>query len=131
VGEVTVHLEHELGAVGERTAEAGEVGRPEALFARPVEDVDEGKLRCEPVGDLAGAVGRAVVDDEHAVLRPKHRAERVHHRLEVLLLVVGGQADRCAHGSRVSLFEPTTEITTICPRRRTLPAERLTNKETA
>ena len=47
----------------------------------------------EPVGDLAGAVGRAVVDHEHAVVGAEHLAERAHHRLEVLALVVGRQAD--------------------------------------
>ena len=57
VGEVAVHLEHELGAVGERAPEAGDVGGTEPFLARPVEDADERKLCGELVGELAGAVG--------------------------------------------------------------------------
>src|SRR5919204_2302097 len=53
------------------------------------------ELGCEAVGQLAGPVGRVVVDHQHgdAVL-----AQRVNHPLQVLALVVGGQADDCAHG---------------------------------
>ena len=60
------------------------------------------ELGREPVGDLAGAVGRAVVDDEHAVAgRVEHLAERAHERLDVLALVVGRHADDGAgrHGA--------------------------------
>ena len=57
MGEVAVHLEHELGAVGERAPEAGDVGGPESFLLAAVEDADEGELRGELVGELAGAVG--------------------------------------------------------------------------
>ena len=52
---------------------------------------------------LARAVGRAVVDDEHAVAgRVEHLGEGAHERLEVLALVVGGDADdRAGHARRV------------------------------
>ena len=60
--EVAVHLEHELGTVGERAAEAGDVGRAQALLARTVQDADERKLGGQLVGQLAGAVGGGVVD---------------------------------------------------------------------
>jgi len=90
VGEVAVHLEHELGAVGESAPEAGQVSGPETLLSRSVEDVHVVQLGSQPIGELAGPVGRAVVDDENAhALVP----ERAHHRLEVLLLVVGREAD--------------------------------------
>ena len=62
--EVAVHLEDQLGPVGERAAEAGDVRRAEAFLPRPVQDGDEVELLGEPVGDLAGAVGRVVVDYE-------------------------------------------------------------------
>ena len=64
MGEVGVHLEDQLGAAGEGRAEAGDVGGAEAFLARPVQDVDALVLGGEPVGDLAGPVGRAVVDDQ-------------------------------------------------------------------
>ena len=92
--EVAVHLEHELRVRLERPGEAGEVGAPDALLRRPMEDVEPLELGREPVGDLAGAVGRAVVDHEHAVpRRVEHLTERPHERLDVLPLVVGRHAD--------------------------------------
>ena len=99
MGEVAVHLEHELGALRERPPEARDVRRADPLLRLAVEHGDPRELRGEPVGDLAGAVGRAVVDDEHAVLRRvEHLAERRDHGLEVLPLVVRGEAeDRARH----------------------------------
>jgi len=90
VREVAVHLQHELGAVREHAPEARDVRRPEPFLALAVEDRDPVVLGGEPVGDLTRPVGGVVVDDEdvHAVV-----GERPHHRLEVLALVVGGQAD--------------------------------------
>jgi len=61
--------------------ESGDIRWPEALLAVAMEDGDEVELACEPVGDLAGSVGRVVVDHEHP---HAERLERAHHRLEVL-----------------------------------------------
>ena len=97
VREVAVHLEHELGAVVERASEPGEIRRPEPFLARPVEHVDVAELGCELVRHRSGAVGRAVVDHEHARAFREHAAERAQHRLDVLALVVGRQADGRAH----------------------------------
>ena len=100
VGEVAVDRGHELGAGAERVLEAGDVGGPEPLLALAVEDVEEAELRGEPVGELSGPVGRRVVDHEDAsveVVLGQDRAERAHHGLEVLALVVRGQADDEAH----------------------------------
>src|SRR5205823_1917286 len=83
VREVAVHLEHELGALGERAPEAGEIRGSEAFLALAVQHADELELAGEAVGDRAGAVGRAVVDDEDAVAGPEHLAERADHRLEI------------------------------------------------
>ena len=44
-----------------------------------------------------GAVGRVVVDHEHAVALAQNALQRAEHRLEILALVVGGQADGGAH----------------------------------
>ncbi len=96
VREVAVHLEHVLGAVSKRAPEAGEVCRPQAFLPRAMEDGDKRKLFGKPVGHLAGAVGRVVVDDEHA---HAERCEGAQHRLDVLALVVRRQAnDGALHG---------------------------------
>ena len=74
VGEVAVHLEHELGALGERPVEPGDVGRPEPFLALAVEDGHPVQLLSEPVGEVAGAVRRAVVDHEDAAAIRQHSA---------------------------------------------------------
>src|SRR3954447_14535113 len=104
VREVAVHLEHELCAVRERLPEACEVGGTETVFARAVEDGHFGELVRQAVGQLTGPIRRAVIDHEHgdAVL-----AESVHHRLEVLAFVVGGQADGRAHVRIIAVVATT------------------------
>ena len=100
VGEVAVDRGDELGAFGKGMLEAGDVGRDQALLSLPVEDAQEGELAREPVGQLAGPVRRGVVDHEDAPVRPelgKLGAESAHHRLEVLALVVRGDADDQPH----------------------------------
>ena len=85
VREVAVHLEHVLGVARQQLAETREVGRTEALLVFPVEDRDPVALGGESVGEFAGAVGRVVVDHEHA---DSQWLERVEHPREVLPLVV-------------------------------------------
>ena len=94
--EVAVDLDDQLRALIEGPGEAGEVGRAEAALAGSVEYLHPGVLARQTIGDLTRAVGRAVVDHEHATwpLEPaEHASERVHHPLDVLALVVGGEAD--------------------------------------
>src|SRR5919204_3044697 len=55
-----------------------------------MENADVAELGGEPVGDLAGAVRGVVVDDENVHVLV---AERAQHRLEILALVVRGQAN--------------------------------------
>ena len=106
VRQVGVHLEHELGAAAQRDVEAGEVGRPEALALRAVQDLDGGELRGEGVGDPPRPVRGVVVDDEDPVRaggRTLERREcRPHHALDVPGLLVGRE-DEPHHeaGSRV------------------------------
>ena len=89
--EVAVHLEDQIGTVGEGAAEDGDVRRAEPLLRPAVQDGDEGEVLREPVGDLAGAVGRVVVDDEDV---DAERLEGAQHRLDVGALVIGREADR-------------------------------------
>src|SRR6185437_1490943 len=90
-------LHDELGAVRERTVEARDVGPAEALLLRTVQDVEPRESGRQLVSDPAGAVGRAVVDDQHAAVGRQDVLERAHHRLEVVALVVGRKTDGDAH----------------------------------
>src|SRR6185437_7135371 len=77
-------------------AETVDVRAPETFLPLPVEDGEPITLSRKPIRDLAGSVGRVVVDHEHVDVM---RLERLDHALEVLALVVGGQADdRARHG---------------------------------
>ena len=76
----------------ERDAEPIEVGPPETLLRRPMTDPDPRIRGGQLVGDPAGAVGRAVVDDEDR--RGGQRLEdRGGDRADVLGLVVGREDD--------------------------------------
>ena len=82
VGEVAVHLEHELGAVGQSTPEPGDVGRPDPLLGGGAPRPTRAPASRSAISP--GPVGRSVVDHEHAVARGvQDVAERPHHRLEV------------------------------------------------
>jgi hypothetical protein len=63
VRQVAVHLDHELGTSRDGLGHAVHVGAAESLLARPVRDGHPvlAILQGQPVGDLAGAVGRVVV----------------------------------------------------------------------
>ena len=93
MGEVGVHLDDPLGAAVEGDAEAGQVGGPEALLARRGGAPTIDSSGREAVGDLAGAVGRVVVDDQD----PPRGGQLLEHGaddpLEVLGLVVGREDD--------------------------------------
>lgn len=71
----------------------------------------------ETVGDLTGAVGRAVVDDEYGeAVRAgarKRRARRGEHRLDVLSLVISreDQPGRCRHARRTLEHIDPSELT--------------------
>src|SRR5206468_8459550 len=62
--------------------------------ALPIYELQLGR---EAVGDLARAVGGAVVDHQYAVPRAKHVAQRQQHRLEIRSFVVRRKADGRAH----------------------------------
>ena len=68
MGEVGVHLEDRLVTRVERPAEAGEVGPPSPSLAGRCSTWTRGFGLRQPVGELAGAVGRVVV--HHQDLEP-------------------------------------------------------------
>ena len=75
------------GAAVERDAEPVEVGATEALLGGPMPDADPRVGGGELVGELAGPVGRAVVDDEEGRRRagPSRMAAEIGPRLSASL----------------------------------------------
>src|SRR5439155_17138149 len=99
--------QYELPVARERVSEAGQIGGTETLLALAVENVDVAELPGEPVGELAGPVGGVVVDHQDADALV---AERAQHRLEVLALVVGGEADDGFGHLHVRIFNAWPEL---------------------
>ena len=118
VGEVGVHLDDEICAARQRLAKARDVGGAETLLARPVKHRDVLVRRCEPLGDLPGAVGRGVIDDQDPPWLAEVLAHRGDNRLEVGGLVVRGE-DEPDLGS---LFSGPVGIQPILSRRLSSPA---------
>ena len=58
VGEVGVHVQHEIGAAIECPLEAGDVGHTETLSLRAMEHLDRGIGGGDGVGQLARTIGR-------------------------------------------------------------------------
>ena len=95
MGEVGVHLEHLLGPARERDLEAGEVGAPEALLARAVQDL--APARCSAAS--ASAIWPVPSGEPSSTIRTwcsspvaaSSRQHRAHERADVLGLVVGGE----------------------------------------
>ena len=89
MGEVGVHMADESGGAGERRAQPGDIGRPEALLSRPVQNLHAGVRGREPVRDVAGPVRRRVVHDQDPRPRGQVPQRPLDHRREVVGLVVG------------------------------------------
>jgi len=91
VGPVGVHLADHVVPLVERDPEPVLVRRPEAALLGAVQDLDGVVARGQLVGDLAGAVGRVVVDDQHPPRIGQVGEDRGDDLLEVAGLVVGRQ----------------------------------------
>ena len=96
---VGVHLDDDRRAARERDAEPVEVRLAQALLRLAMPDADPRVVRAELLGQRAGPVGRAVVDDEQ---RRAGQAleDRGRDPGQVLRLVVGRQDDPCALAER-------------------------------
>ncbi len=89
--EVGVHLQHQRGVGGQGAPEAGDVGGAEPFLVGAVEDADVLVLLGQPIGDLPGAVGGVVIDDEDVGGGWQLLTHRAEEGLDVLGLVVGRQ----------------------------------------
>ena len=95
--EVAIHFENEFVIALESPFEAGAVGASEAVFFGAVEDVDRGIFGGEFIGELAGAVGGIVIDDEN-IDGDGNLHDASDDVREILPLVVGRYYDdRIAH----------------------------------
>ena len=74
VGQVGVHLDEPVVAAVEAHAEAVAVGVAEAVLLRAHEHVDLAELGAGGPGEVGGAVGAVVVDDEDVDRRARRRA---------------------------------------------------------
>ncbi|KQR43791.1 hypothetical protein ASF82_09210 [Frigoribacterium sp. Leaf164] len=98
VGAVGVHLDEGRVAALEPPGEAGQVRGAEAGLAGAVQHVHPGVAGGPRVGEVAGAVGRAVVDDENVDGGPAVEGA-ADDPVEVLSFVVGRDDDECVvHG---------------------------------
>ena len=97
VTEVGVDLDHDVGLPSQNVPEGGHVGASQALFGPAMKDRDAGVVAGQLVGQIAGSVGRAVVDDEDIGLRHR-REDRLDDRADVLALVVGRNEHPDARG---------------------------------
>ena len=106
MGEVGVHLHHVAGAVVERVAKAGEVGRADAVLLGAVEHLAPSRARAarrsaiSPVPSGEPSSTTSTRKPSGAAPR-EHLAGRGDDRLDVLGLVVGGQDQPglAGHGS--------------------------------
>ena len=99
MGEVGVHLDHHVVAPGEPDPEPGAVRGAEARLAPAPQHLDAAEVDVELLGAVGGAVGAAVVDDEHVGVG-KRGACALEHVLDVLDLVVRGYQHENAHRGR-------------------------------
>jgi hypothetical protein len=98
VGEVGVDLHQHVGAGVDGPAEPLPVGRAEPAPAVAHHDVDPAELGVEASGDLGGAVGAVVVDDDHADAGDG-LAQELDQLGEVLGLVVRRHHGHDLHGA--------------------------------
>ena len=96
VRKIAVHLANVVIAALEGPVKAGKIGTTEALLLRAMEHVHPIVLDGQTIGDLARAVGRAIVDHEHVTNDRRTLARDANcldHVLEVLAFVIGRQTD--------------------------------------
>ena len=95
--EVSIHAEDNGRAVGQRLLEAGDVGGAQAKLAGAMDDTYQAVLACQPVCNVAGAIGRIVVNDDH--LQAQAKIENLRDKTFDILSLVVGWNDDCPPGA--------------------------------
>jgi hypothetical protein len=98
VGAVGIHFDEYFVAFGEAPVESCEVCAAEAVFDGAVQYVDLGVFGCHVVGDLSGAVGTVVVDNEDIDFGGC-LAQALHYDRKVFFFIVCGNNGEYAHKS--------------------------------
>ena len=96
VRQVRVHLADEVGVGEDSAAKSFEVGDAQAALAGPMQRLHASRiLLAERVGNLAGAVGRLIVEHHHVHAGDRHQIGDEDR--QVVLLVVGRNQDQRLH----------------------------------
>ncbi len=105
VRQVAVHLHQRLVAPLQAPAECAAIGAAEPRLGRPAHHLYGLQLSCHCIGDLGGAVGAVVVDDQHGGRGHSLAQPAQDHRYRRRLLV-GGNDDQGAHPRTVRSSRP-------------------------
>ncbi len=104
MGEIGVHLSDEIRIHRQRTLESGDVCRTKTSLLRAVNDLDApGMCGRKRVRHVAGAIRRAIVDDQNGVARSLLEYAE-HQRFDVRPLVIGWD-DNHDRGSILERFD--------------------------
>ena len=111
---VRVHLNDDISAVCQRVFEALDVRRAEAELGAALKQADAARVfGNELLREGAGAVGRAIVDDQD-VDGKRQSPEGLGHLAHVVRLVVGGDDDSDFHeskpGANPAIVEPLPDL---------------------
>ena len=90
MAEIRVQIQEIVKLVLDRESDRGQDRRPQTELAGAMDHVNVGKRRSKLIGDLPGAVGRVVVDDQDRALR-RELADRFDQGLQVTCFVVSRQ----------------------------------------
>jgi hypothetical protein len=95
VAEIGIHRDRDVIALVQGEAQSGEDGGPQAQLAGPMEHEDARISPRQLVGQVAGAVGRIVVDDKD-IGRGDRLLDAAQQGFEVVALLVGGDSHQDA-----------------------------------
>jgi hypothetical protein len=98
MGEVGVHLAHRLVAALDAVLEPGDISRPQAHPARPVDHVHAPVLlAAQFIRQLSGAVRAVIIDDQQFEVRYGQFEEGRNQSGKIFSLVIGRNNNRYFH----------------------------------
>jgi len=101
VGEIGVHSDDVPGRRRQRATEPGDVGPPLSQLPGSMQDIHSIRINvAEPIADLAGPIGRAVVDDQDAKVTLLENLGDEHPQIRGF--VIGWHDHDCLHRARIT-----------------------------